>query len=266
MGDVDGNGIDQMDVVIGARENTNEIGHMWLLLDGFTGANHNVGGASDGDEFSFAVAAGDVNDDGTYDDVIIAAPGYDAGAGDGAVFVYYGSASFDTAVDLSIFSSVDERFGFSLAKGDLNDDGYDDLAVGAPYYHDGDGAVYIYFGSSSGISDHSPPGLIYHAENDGELFGWNVTAGDFNGDGYDDLLVGAPSNDEVFTNGGRAYVFYGGDGTDMDGDGVDVDIESETDGAQFGWSVAAGNVDGSTDDDAIVGAPTYDTDKGRVYV
>ena len=266
MGDVDGNGIDEMDVVTGARENTNEIGHMWLLLDGFTGANHNVGGASDGDEFSFAVAAGDVNDDGTYDDVIIAAPGYDAGAGDGAVFVYYGSASFDTTADLSIFSSVDERFGFSLAKGDLNDDGYDDLAVGAPYYHDGDGAVYIYFGSSSGISDHSPPGLIYHAENDGELFGWNVTAGDFNGDGYDDLLVGAPSNDEVSTNGGRAYIFYGGDGTDMDGDGVDVDIEAETTGEQFGWSVAAGNVDGSSNDDAIIGAPTHDTDKGRVYI
>ncbi|MEE9340629.1 MAG: ATPase domain-containing protein, partial [Thermoplasmata archaeon] len=266
MGDVDGSGSGEMDVIGGARENTNDIGHMWLMEDGFAGSNYDIGGTSNGDRFSFAVAAGDVNNDGTYDDVIVGAPGYDAGAGDGAVFVYYGSAAFDTTVDLSLFSSQDERFGYSLTGGDFNDDGYDDLAVGAPYYNDGDGAVYIYFGSSSGISDHSPPGVIYHALSSGENFGWNITTGDFDGDGYDDLLVGAPSNDESSANGGRAYAFYGGDGTDMDGDGVDVDIESVTNGEQFGWTVAAGNVDGSSNDDAIVGAPTYSTDQGRVYV
>lgn len=263
-GDIEGDGSEEP--IVGSRASTNDQGRVRIYWQ--PGGTTTWTGSSNGDRLGFALATGDVNNDGTYDDIIVGAPGYSSGNMDGAAFVYYGNtdASFDTTADLELLSSPNERLGFSLAKGDFNNDNYDDLAVGAPYYDGGNGAVYIYFGTSSGLSDHQPPDLRYRSEYDGELFGWNITAGDFNGDGYDDLLVGAPSNDESTSNGGRAYIFYGGDGTDMDGDGVDVDIESETSGEQFGWSVAAGNVDGSSNDDAIVGAPTYSTDKGRVYV
>ncbi|MCK4456249.1 MAG: FG-GAP repeat protein [Thermoplasmata archaeon] len=264
VGDIEND--NEEDGVVGSRASTNDQGRVTVFWQG-GGTNVVWTGTNSGDRLGFALATGDIDDD-TYDDVVVGTPGYSSGDGDGRVSVYYGDidSAFDSTADLSFSSSADERFGFSLAKGDFNNDGNDDLAVGAPYLDGGDGAVYMYFGTASGLSDHQMPGLVYQYERSGELFGWNVTAGDFNGDNYDDLLVGAPSNDEDFTNGGRAYIFYGGDGTDMDGDGVDVDIESETDGEQFGWSVAAGNVESTGNDDAIIGAPTYDTDKGRVYV
>ena len=263
-GDIEGDG--EEEPIVGSRASTNNEGRVsiyWQL-----GGSTHWTGSNNGDRLGFALAIGDVNDDGTYVDVIAGAPGHSSGDANGAAFVYYGNTegSFDTTADLELLSSGNETFGFSLARGDFNDDGYDDLAAGAPNHGDGGGAVYVYFGTSSGLSNLQPPDIIYGSESSSELFGWNVTAGDFNGDGYDDLLVGAPSNDEDSTNGGRAYIFYGGDGTDMDGDGVDVDIESETTGEQFGWSVAAGNVDDTSSDDAIIGAPTYNTDEGRVYV
>ncbi|MFQ6107772.1 MAG: ATPase domain-containing protein [Thermoplasmata archaeon] len=264
-GDLEGDGSEE--AIVGARASTNDEGRV-LIIWNPSGSNPTWLGANNGDRLGFALATGDVDNDGTYDDIIVGAPGYSSGDNDGAAFVYYGNTdgSFTTQVNLSLVSAANERHGFSLAKGDFNNDGYDDLAVGAPYYDSGSGRVYIYFGTSSGLSSHQPPDLMYKNVSGAELFGWNITAGDFNGDGYDDLLVGAPSNDNSSTNDGRAYIFFGGDGKDMDGDGVDVDIEAETDGEQFGWSVAAGNVDGSSNDDAIVGAPTYNTDKGRVYV
>ena len=264
--DIEGDGTEEP--VTGAGASANNEGRVTVWWQPWDNEATSWTGENDGDRLGFALATGDVNDDGTYVDIIAGAPGYSSGDMNGAAFVYYGNTdgSFDTTADLELFSSGNETFGFSLARGDFNDDGYDDLAVGAPYHGDGGGAVYVYFGTSSGLSNLQLPDIIYGNESSNELFGWNVTAGDFNGDGYDDLLVGAPSNDEDTTNGGRAYIFYGGDGTDMDGDGVDVDIEPETSGEQFGWSVAAGDVDGSSNDDAIIGAPTYDTDKGRVYI
>lgn len=264
VGDIEND--NEEDGVVGSRASTNDQGRVTVFWQG-GGTNAVWTGTNNGDKLGFAVATGDIDDD-TYDDVIVGLPGFSSGNDDGRVSVYYGDtdSAFDTTADLNFSSSADERFGFSLAKGDFNNDGNDDLAVGAPYLESGSGAVYIYFGTASGLSDHQAAGMAYFYRSGGELFGWNVTAGDFNGDNYDDLLIGAPSNDEVSTNGGRAYIFYGGDGTDMDGDGVDVDIESETDGEQFGWSVAAGNVDDTSSDDAIVGAPTYNTDEGRVYV
>ncbi|MEE9506127.1 MAG: ATPase domain-containing protein [Thermoplasmata archaeon] len=263
-GDIEGDG--EEEPIVGSRASANDEGRVSIYWQ-VGGATHWTG-SNNGDRLGFALATGDVNDDGTHPDIIAGAPGQSSGNMNGAAFVYFGDieGSFDTMADLELVSSGNESFGFSLARGDFNDDGYDDLAVGAPHRGDDDGAVYIYFGTSSGLSNNQLPDLIYGNESSNELFGWNITAGDFNGDGYDDILVGAPSNDETTTDGGRAYIFHGGDGTDMDGDGVDVDIESNTTGEQFGWSVAAGNVDGSSYEDAIIGAPSYDTDKGRVYV
>src|SRR5262249_31525458 len=104
------------------------------------------------------------------------------------------------------------NFGFSVATaGDVNGDGYSDVIVSAPYFSNGEtdeGRVYLYLGSASGLS--TTPAWTAESNQAGAVFGLSVaSAGDVNGDGYSDVIVGAPN----YTNGqngeGRAFVFLG---------------------------------------------------------
>jgi len=106
-------------------------------------------------------------------------------------------------------------YGFSVASaGDVNNDGYDDVVVGAPYYWGGaadTGRVYVYHGTSSGLEPD--PAWIAAGEQENGQFGYSVaSAGDVNNDGYDDVIIGSPQ----FSNGesweGAAFVFYGSAG------------------------------------------------------
>jgi hypothetical protein len=147
------------------------------------------------------LAPGDVNGDG-YDDVIVGAVGYDDGETDeGRVFVYYGSASgLPPAPD---WTAESDQAGAGFASvsraGDVNGDGYGDVIIGASAYDNGqtdEGRVYVYHGSASGLS--TTPDEIAESNQDQAFFGFSVgTAGDVNGDGYDDVVVGAP----YYTNG-----------------------------------------------------------------
>jgi hypothetical protein len=223
-------------------------------------------------------AAGDVNGDG-YADVIVSAHGYDNGEVDeGRVFVFHGSASgLSTTPNWTAESHQAEAyFGLSVgAAGDVNGDGYADVIVGAFYYTRSErheGAAFIWFGSAAGLGANGDPtnaDWIVYGEQASAVLGSSVgTAGDVNGDGYSDVVVGAPGYTNGETGEGRAFVYYGS----ATGPSTTADWTAESNQANAGFSRAmatAGDVNGDGYDDLIIGAHAYDTglvDAGRVYV
>ncbi len=214
-----------------------------------------------GANFGMSVGtAGDVNGDG-YDDVIVGASEYNNGQnGEGRAFVYHGSASglSTTANWTAEGDHISAQFGNSVGTaGDVNGDGYDDVIVGAGNAAHGssqDGA-FVYHGSAGGLATAAD----WTAEsNQAEAhFGYSVgTAGDFNGDGYDDVVVGAIYYDNGQIDEGRAFVYFGSAG------GLAATPywtpESDQAGANFGMSVGtAGDVNGDGYDDGIGGAPFF---------
>jgi hypothetical protein len=134
--------------------------------------------------------AGDVNGDG-YDDLIVADSGYDSGRG--RVYLYLGSAvglNSEPAWTAE-GEAAGDRFGIAIAGvGDVNGDGYADILVGAYGYQAGRGKAYLYLGSPAGLG--SEPAWTGEGANAGDRFGGAVAgAGDVDGDGFDDMLVGA---------------------------------------------------------------------------
>jgi hypothetical protein len=213
-------------------------------------------------EFGFSVAtAGDVNGDG-YSDVIVGAPEY---SGVGRAFVYHGSPTgLSTTADWTASDPTADEFGNSVATaGDVNNDGYDDVIVGAPNTSNpelSEGKVYVYHGSPTGLN--TTPNWTAEGDQDNGLFGISVgTAGDVNNDGYDEIIVGAHyySNPEGFE--GAAFVWHGGSGGLGDpGTPGNADWMAESDQAWaiFGLSVGtAGNVNGDAYDDVIIGSYWY---------
>jgi hypothetical protein len=221
--------------------------------------------------------AGDVNGDG-YDDVILGMPRYgDAhGSGPGAAMVFHGSASGivssergNTLLAVSEEFSYGE-FGDSVAgAGDVNGDGFDDVIVGGPYL--GAGAALLYLGSASGIPDsssyYSPTAFaIEPAPSTVGLgyFAWSVAgAGDVNGDGYDDVIVGAPyAGPDLFQREGAAFVFLGSESGIPAGttDGAYARLASGQFLDFFGVGVgSAGDVNGDGLSDVIAAVAGYDT-------
>lgn len=249
-GDVNGDGRD--DVIVGLPGNDNANGTdagAANVYSGTTGALlYTFLGPSGNSGFGLAVAGiGDVNGDGR-SEVIVGAPyentlGYQA---NGSARVYSGANGALLYMLPGGTVSNQVWFGWSVAGvGDVDGDGRPDFAVGAPYYS---GAGYVsIFSGATGITLAS-----VGAEALGDSFGYSVAgAGDVNGDGRADVLVGAPATDIFGTNTGSAYVLslalgfpqtlYRADGSFSNGN--------------FGASVASvGDVDGDGRPDFIVGA------------
>ncbi len=228
-----------------------------------------AGGVS-GQDFGAAVCGlGDVNGDGR-DDVLVGAPGE---SNTGAAFLWFGSAEVTHAPSESWYGNADEKFGFSVAAiGDVNNDGDPDFAIGAPLANSpgaDSGRICIYYGGSATFGS---PDLIIGGQNGGDQFGFSVSAaGDFNGDGKDDFIVGAPYYSLGGLDIGAAYVIYGsnsGPSTDL----ADATLlVGEIAGDNFGWSVcSAGNFLGGSEESVAVGAPNNDNQAGSaagaVYV
>lgn len=320
-GDFDGDGID--DLAIGIKnENFGQVhgaGAVQVLYgspdgpvtkhnDGFFFQTESTGvRAGRYNFFGSALAAGDLDNDGR-DDLIVGVPGADfIGAIDaGMVNVFNGRASGlspsvgyqlnqgFTSGAFSVAGSVEpfDLFGSSLAVGDFNNDGVDDLAIGVPGEDtDSDkrvdaGAVNVIMSilgnpmiNGNLILDQDTNGMVDSAEAN-DLFGYSVAAGDLNGDGYDDLIVGVPGedakNDSALADAGGIHIVRGSmNGLTMAGDqfltqespGVADNAHA---GNAFGSSLAIGYIDGDGLADVAITVPGKDdgdkADSGGVAV
>ena len=277
-GDV--NGDSYSDVVIGANlydnGETNEGGVFGyygsstlvpLPLTANWIAESNQAGAALG---TSVASAGDVNGDG-YSDVISGAIGYSNGeAGEGAAFIHNGSAAgLNASVDRLVESNqAGATFGRSVAGGgDVTGDGYGDVIIGADGYSNGqagEGRVFLFKGSSTGVGAVAS----WTAESDqaAARFGYSVAmAGDVNGDGYSEVIIGADQFDNGSTNEGRVYVYHGQPITGLPS-APNWTAESNTNSARMGASVSkAGDVNGDGYGDVIIGAPGWGNGRVLAY-
>lgn len=217
------------------------------------------------------IAAGDLDADGFAD----LAVGTTSWTSNGAVAVLRGSAEGIVVDDVELWlpdtpglGAPGAGFGRSLAVGDLDADSYGDLAIGIPAA--GNGSVAVLYGSATGLTVEgnqivpAPPGL---PEDDdyGVAFGATLATGDFDGDGRDDLAVGAPQTGQRW---GAVVAYMGSDlGLDTSSpqpwtqDARGVPGTSER-GDRFGTGLASGNYGWSVNDDLAIGAPGEDVARG----
>lgn len=248
-----------------------------ITVDPISTTANRVLNAPSGGLFGWSVAsAGDVNGDG-YSDVAVGA--YTAPGG-GRVFVYHGTATgIPAAPTLTLTSGrPDSNYGYSIdGAGDVNNDGYSDLVVGATIWDNNaatpqEGAAFIYHGSATGLDP--VPAVILQPNASANFMGYSVAGlGDINGDGFSDVGVGGFLASYGQFNEGVTWIFLGS------ATGLDPvfrhRLERNQGGAQFGCSVsAAGDVNGDGFNDVIIGAHKYNLftapagppDDGAVFI
>jgi hypothetical protein len=297
LGDINGDGYG--DLVIGAPDGPNggEVNVIYGSATGLTTANNQLwsqnspgilDGSEAGDRFGAALAMGDFNHDG-FADLVIGVPneqlpntaGVTVSAG--AVHVLYGASSGLTAtnnqfwhggspgIGLAVLGgdTTGDKFGASLAVGDFNNDGFEDLAIGIPErFTTNVGAALVLYGSASGLT--STGRQVWSQETNGipdsatagDLWASALAAGDFDHDGSDDLAIGAPGEDQGGTDSGAVTILYGNAGAGLGvasaqfwRQGTFAVEDSSEPGDRFGAALAVGDFNGDLLADLAIGIP-----------
>ncbi len=233
----------------------------------------------------------DLNGDGIADLVVAAVGDSTAGAGAGAVFVFFGrSQSFQldglsaAQADVKLVGQkAGDAFGSCICTGDVDGDGMDDLIVGAPKADvltaEDAGAVYVFRGPLAAgsviLAQAADVRLTGSIAAPGDEFGSFAALGDVTGDGQLDLLVGAPRHDnQTLLDAGCAYVFHGGASfASRSADSADRAFDGMATGDRLGTLVTCGDLDSDGIDDLVLCAPAAEAyeatvlyDAGAVYV
>ena len=311
-GDINGDGYD--DVIIGAKNANSSRGDTFIVfgraggfasslaLSSLDGSN---GFVLNGESLALASgtsvsAAGDVNGDG-FDDIIIGAPGASPNTTGRSYIVFGKAAPFAATVALANLDGTDgfkvngvdtdDFSGRSVSSaGDVNGDGFDDFIIGA---HSADpannnldaGEAYLVFGKAAGFgaslnlsSLTGNNGFRLDGVDNFSQTGFSVSsAGDVNGDGFDDILVAAPwanpTNSNLTSHGGETYLVFGkpaGFAATFDLSSLDGSNGFRFDGAHTSWFTgfsvsSAGDINGDGFDDIIVGTNVFSL-QGESYV
>jgi FG-GAP-like repeat/FG-GAP repeat len=264
-GDVNGDGY--ADVIVGASGTSSSTGAAYVYFGSSSGLSTTVSWTGTGpvanSNYGFSLGtAGDVNADG-YSDIIVGT--YAVGGNAGAAYVYYGSASGPAlTASWTGTGAVNSYYGGSVASaGDVNGDGYSDIIVGAPGVGGASGAVYVYYGSATGLATTA---AWSKTGSGSSIFGISVaSAGDVNGDGFSDVIIGASGVPPSGGVAGSAYV-YNGSASGLAAT-ASWSFTTAATNTFYGWSVAsAGDVNGDGYSDIIVGAFGTGSNAGAAYM
>lgn len=259
-----------------------------------------IQGSSNSEQIGLQMSSGDINGD-TKSDLLIGSP-Y-AANGKGSVYVLFSrNTSLPETIDVAgigggisglRFDGENAGDGLGItATGDLNKDGCRDMILGSPLYNtprDSDvGRVYIYYGRG-GACDSRPAltGIVrvsgstadatISGESADDQFGSSLVSGDVNGDGADDLIIGAPYFNATLSNTGKVYVLYGGKTANLNRirgslsarTAPNVTFTGGTANHYLGQAMAMGNIQGDAKEDLVLGVPEYDqptTNTGRLHI
>lgn len=270
--DVNGDGHD--DIMAGAPYYdpglSGDFGAVFLYLSNPKGINTTASfqftGEDTNDNLGYSVSfGGDINDDG-FDDFVAGAPGSNFESGvtyfdAGRAYIFYGGVNgiTNSQVDTIYPPAPDYsgQFGWDVAGlGDVNGDEYGDVLVSAYYFWGGTGIVgrvYLYYGGPEGLS--ATPSWTYTCAQNGSGFAYKIgRAGDTNGDGYNDFLIGAPFFTMDSTNCGAAFLFYGS--PTIPSGTPDFVFYPQASDAGFGFAFAGGmDVNNDGFDDFTISSP-----------
>ena len=284
-GDVDGDGY--ADLVVGAYDEgtaATAAGAAYVVGGPVTGtlslraATARLYGEAADHLAGSSVAVGDVDGDGAAD-LLVGGPGEDTnGAAAGGAWLVLGPATgsarlWSADARLRGEAAGDQAGSAVAVVGDTDGDGLADLAVGAPYEHGSGswtGAVYLVLGTPRGTMDLSLADAKWTGRGAGGLAGSALAGGDVDGDGYADLLVGAPGDDAGGTGAGAAFLLRGPlSAAGSLADAAAILVGENGDDAAGSAVALPGDLDGDGTSDLALGARLEDSalsDGGAVYL